>query len=445
MTDVRFAHAVARMSLLLTVLLGGVWRVAGAQDLDAMAALIRAGQAGEAYRQLAAAEETRAGDVEFDYLLGVAALESGQPARATLAFERVIALEPDHLGARLDMARANFALGQDQLARRQLEELRGMNPPPAAARAIEDYLAALDKRAQPTHWRGFIEAGGGYDSNANNSTSSDGVFVPALGVSVNLDATSTARSDLFFESRAGVEVRHVVNPRLTLRASATGSVRLYDDVTDLDSRDVSGFVGVDARVSRDTISAGVRYGRSKLDYVPYRDLLGLELEWRRPLDARTQVVSFLQKTGLRYQREVDKSSSSDLLLVGSGVQHALDERGRTVVSASVFGGVDDATRGRVDGDRAMAGVRFGAEHLLRDDVTVFVTGGAQFSNYEDANPIFLRERFDRLYDAGAGVQWRFMPQWSVQSQVAWSRNDSNIDIDTYSRTEIAVKLRRTFE
>src|SRR5450759_1837094 len=65
-------------------------------------ALMKAGRPADAYNLLEPLEFERSGEVRFDYLIGIAALDSGKPDKATLAFERVLAVNPNYAGARLD-------------------------------------------------------------------------------------------------------------------------------------------------------------------------------------------------------------------------------------------------------------------------------------------------------------------------------------------------------
>ena len=60
----------------------------------------------QAYDLLLPQEAARAGDPEFDYLLGVAALDSGDRERAVFALERVLAVQPNNHLARAEIARA---------------------------------------------------------------------------------------------------------------------------------------------------------------------------------------------------------------------------------------------------------------------------------------------------------------------------------------------------
>src|SRR4051812_25986551 len=78
--------------------------------------LLAAGNAKEAFATLDPLQATYAGQPEFDYLLGVAALDSGRIDDAIIAFERVLAVMPNHAGARMDLARAYYAAGAFDLA-----------------------------------------------------------------------------------------------------------------------------------------------------------------------------------------------------------------------------------------------------------------------------------------------------------------------------------------
>jgi len=83
---------------------------------DKAKGLLAAGKGAEAYQLLEPAESARAGNVEFDFLLGLAALESGQNTRAVFALERVLAMDPNNVRARAEIARAYLALGETQTA-----------------------------------------------------------------------------------------------------------------------------------------------------------------------------------------------------------------------------------------------------------------------------------------------------------------------------------------
>ena len=95
-------------------------------ELNAARALLVDGRAGEAFDRLSGAEFARSGEPEFDYVFGLAALASGRPAIATLAFERVLAVAPDYAAAHLDMGRAYYALGDLERAEQSFAVARSM-------------------------------------------------------------------------------------------------------------------------------------------------------------------------------------------------------------------------------------------------------------------------------------------------------------------------------
>lgn len=127
--------------------------------------LIKKGKPADAYALLKPLEFNRSGEARFDYLLGIAALDSGKPDKALLAFERVLAVDKDFTSARLDMARAYYQLGDLPRARIEFEEVIKQNPPEAARATIRKYLdkIVVQEQAKRPHIAGEIESTPGHD------------------------------------------------------------------------------------------------------------------------------------------------------------------------------------------------------------------------------------------------------------------------------------------
>ena len=62
-----------------------------------------------------------AGDPGFDYLLGIAAMDSGHLTHSIFAPERVLAVEPDNLLARAEIARVYLMLGEVRTSQQEFE------------------------------------------------------------------------------------------------------------------------------------------------------------------------------------------------------------------------------------------------------------------------------------------------------------------------------------
>jgi hypothetical protein len=111
--------------------------------IDRARRLLEQRQPRQAYEMLLPHEGARAGDPQFDYLLGIAATDAGVPERGVFAFERVLALRPDHHLARAEIARAFLLLGERDSARREFEIVRRQPVPAAVKEVIDHYLAAI--------------------------------------------------------------------------------------------------------------------------------------------------------------------------------------------------------------------------------------------------------------------------------------------------------------
>ena len=98
--------------------------------------LHRAGKAEEAYRLLLPLADRRAGDPDFDYALGLAAADSGHHGEAILAFQRVLAKNPNSAEARAEIARVYALSGDVDTARAVRHRVAGPHPARSGAPAL---------------------------------------------------------------------------------------------------------------------------------------------------------------------------------------------------------------------------------------------------------------------------------------------------------------------
>ena len=137
--------------------------------------LVRARQFRPAYRLLSPATDLYAGDTEFDYLLGIAALESGRPGEAVLALERVVVNDPDRLRARTELARAHYMLEQREIARHEFAAIAARQLPPGARKTLSrrlDSLTRVKNQPDPVYQVNAM-VGFGYDDHINVNTTTD--------------------------------------------------------------------------------------------------------------------------------------------------------------------------------------------------------------------------------------------------------------------------------
>lgn len=410
-----------------------------------------------AYQLLAPLDFEYSGTIRFDYLLGIAALDSGFPDKATLAFERVLAVDENFAGARLDLARAYYQLGDLARARTEFDAVLKQNPPEAARITIQKYLDAIqaNEQAQKTRITAYIEETLGRDSNINGATSQAQIVVPAFGnLMFTLDQGSLKTPSYYANIAGGAEVNHAANENWGLYAGADLRGRINSGRQQFNSLDLAAHGGVSYAFSSEVIRFGFIGDQYRLgaNVKPNRNTMGLTTEWRHSLSPSNQVTFFAQLTQNRFVDSSTKVQDHDLSLLGSSWMHVLGN-GKSVVYGSIFGGREaevapktllNPSGGRPDGNKAMSGMRVGAQFAMNETLDCFLGVGVQRGQYDKENQTFLAQRSDTSSDMSAGLIWHVNKKWSVRPQIALSRNQSNIPIYSYDRSDASVMMRHEF-
>jgi outer membrane protein len=439
------------MSALLATFCGGAAASDPDADMERARALLKEGKAADAYRLLEPEEFEYAGDVEFDTMLGIAALDGGKPDKATLAFERVLALEPDAAGVRLDMARAYFALGDYPRAREELTLAAAQNPPPAARTVIDHYLNAIAEREQKkrTAVTGYLESSLGIDTNI---TSVVGDFTNAVLATYNLAGFQPTGNAIRRESAivgvgGGLEVLHQASEALTLFANADLRHRGVIDASSYSSDQIDLRAGASYAVGANAWRAGL----SLQDYHQRTDVptanrrsVGVNAEWRRMLGAADQFSVLAAATRQRFPDIA--VNDVDTLAAGVGLLHLFDTPRKPLLYASLLGGEDDA-RNRLangaDNSKRFVSARLYGQLSAGDATDVFASVG--LTHREDRSA-FARSTMtqygnDRMLDLTLGWNWRPASRWTVRPQIMHAQNRSNVALSEYQRTEASVAVR----
>lgn len=426
--------------------------IAAPPDLAKAQALSASGQAGEAYTLLAAAEFEMAGNVDYDYQLGVAALDSGKPDKASLAFERVLAAQPGHYGARLDLARAYYALGDYERARGEFEQVMQQNPPALARTIIEQYLAAIANQLNPkTRATAYLEAALGHDSNVNVASSHSTMYIPIFGASFALAASNLATRDGYMSLGGGGEITVPLRRDLSLFVGLDGKKRTHFTENTYDTGSVDGRIGIHIGDDKNALRLALLKGGFYLDERFNRDTTGLTAEWRHLPDPRNQFSAFGQHARLRYDKDQYGSELSandvDQSIIGGGWLHALDDGGNAVLFGSAYTGLERCTEQvrRIDGDQDFTGIRAGGQARLNQSSSIFASLGYKYGSYSQRNLLFQAQRRDAQYDLNIGLNWTPARNWTVRPQISHTRNESNIAINDYQRTDISASVRYDFK
>lgn len=417
--------------------------------------LVKSGKAADAYKLLEPLEFEHSGETRFDYLIGIAALDSGKPDKAMLAFERALAVDPDFAAARLDMARAYYQLGDLSRAMTEFELTLKQNPSAAAQLTIQKYLDAISEQeaAKQIRATGYVEGTIGHDNNVNNSTGHSQIFVDALGANRTLDPTNVKTSDNYYGVAAGGEVTQSLNERWKLYAGADLKQRGNSSQKSFDTFSLDARAGVMLHTGENRLSASVLGEQYNLGDSHNHDTVGSNAEWRHVLSPSDQLNVFGQYAQYRFVDVVMQVNDFNQQAMGIGWLHMLTDGKSTMFGSFYHGTEKDVSTiitvatpngGRTDGAKRFSGLRIGGQAAVGDKTTLFVNAGGQVGEYSKVNPYFLRQRSDRQYDLTAGANWRWDKLLTLRPQLNYSKNNSNIAIYGYDRMDVSVTVRRDF-
>ncbi len=408
--------------------------------------LLLAGKAEEARALLAPRELDWSGAPAFDYLYGVAALDTGHPADAVFSLERVLAAQPDFDGARMELARAQFESGDLAAAREQFRYLASRQPPAEADRVIGRYLDAIDARAgvRGQRWSAFVETGAGYDSNANGSTSShtfggfdlDPVNVetdsPYFTLAGGVDHSTGFANGLASASGLRLDYRNNADAHFVDQAVASAATNLY-------------WSGGPWRAS-----GGVNGFYGWLDGDPHESYLGLNAGAGRLLGDVWEIGARVSAGPLRYHQDALETLDVDRYLGALTLTRYHAGTAGARVALSLIGGRDDATEDASLFGNDKLGARLAANWPLGANFGLYTEAGYLASDYDDGAGFFdgsgLTHREDDQYTALVSANVENWPAagWTVTPHVRYVRNDSTISLYEYDRWEAGFVLTRDF-
>jgi outer membrane protein len=422
---------------------------------------LAAGNPKQAYMMLIAEQDKFGGDPEFDYLLGVAALDSGKVDDAIIAFERVLAKSPKNAGAQLDLGRAYFTAGSFDLAEATFLVLRRSNPPPNAMLAINRYLEAIKARKQKTarSIMAWGETSLGYDTNLTGVPNDFSAAVASSFNLIGIDPTgnSIKRKAPYLGAAIGADIEQPLSRNWSALLTGELRGRAYRKESDFNSlfgelRGGAGWTGGDHQFR---LLVGGSYfsqeAQAPGEPKPTNDRRGLSAnaDYRLAISQNQQINFGLTGAQTRFPKNDIEDINS--IVFTSGWTKTFEGNGSPVVQLSGFFGNDKAVRkladDAADKSKRVGGLRAFAQYSLTEKLALFNSTGYTLRNDQSGFARATEIEFgrDKLFDTTLGVNWRFKPSCNMRAQWFFSKNASNIAIYDYTRSEISSNIRCNFE
>ena len=261
----------------------------GAADLAMARALIRQGRFAEALGVLRPQTRGREIDPNVLFLIGLAAVGAAQRPgvaqadrealldEAIASFRAMLVDRPGLVRVRLELARAFFLKGEDNLSRRHFEHVLAGNPPQPVAYNVRRFLSQIRARRRWSLHTGFALAP---DTNIGATSDESIIYIDIGGqrLPFRRDAEELTTSGIGLSLWTGGEYQYPLDEGLRLRAGANVSRREYGG-SRFDQTFVSGHAGPRWLLGRNTeasVLASVqrRWSAGVQDH----DLLGVRIE-----------------------------------------------------------------------------------------------------------------------------------------------------------------------
>lgn len=393
-----------------------------------------------AYDLLSPHELELAGNPDFDYLLGTAALDSGKPDLAIFALERVLEDKPAFAGARLELARAYFAVGDNESARYHFDYLRGQNPPPNVQQAITSYLRTIDRVAaayKPIHLPHFA-TGFGWDSNANASTAVE----QFLGFV--LDGNNVESDSPYYFATVGDYYSHPLSRELKMVLTGSLGQRNYPDASFVDSTDVSGNVALEWNFGDTKVTPSVGVALNWLDGDDNLDRYISDLAISHSPTEDWKLLAGVTAAAHRFSDalEVQDVNVYNLRI---GAEHYLNPARAGVVSATAMVGTDSVRDSESPFDNDRWALLLRGSQLIAPRLLLSLDAG--FKNTDFNSRFFGQEREDKQWNATLSLHLFNWPgqSWRMVGRIGYTDVDSDLDLYTYDRTEVGLTFHRAFE
>ncbi|MDQ8036612.1 MAG: tetratricopeptide repeat protein [Pedobacter sp.] len=395
-----------------------------------------------AYELLAPQEDERAGDPDYDYLLGLAALESGEASAAAFAFERCLSVDPKNGPCRVQMARAHLALGENSSARLELETVQQTSPPAEVQALVAQYLGALTSHEadQKRHIGAYAQIGLGYDSNVSSTTPETQIALPAFGgLPFLLSGVSTQESDSFRQVEAGANFEYSLDPAWALIGDASVNSRSYDDIDVFNTLVGAVAVGASYQAGPHALIAKLQTETYQLDHDPFRNLYGLLTQYQYAFSDMAAISGYAQGSRLDYHSP--GTPNSDRYTLGGGYSSAFNANLSPTLYVGLYGG-QELSDGELDSlSQDFYGLRLGGSLGLASNMRLTGSLSIEQRKFGGPDPLFLETREDTGTDLSVGLVYKIDRNFSVKPTYSYSNNHSNIVLSDYDRHLVSIDFR----
>lgn len=405
--------------------------------LGVAAQLLNGGDAATAHDVIQALEAVTGPGPISAALQGRVLLALDRPRDAAVRLREALNQDPSLAVARLDLAAALVAMGEDEQAATEARRALASPLPPLVADRAARWLASLEGEAT---WRANLSVALVPDSNVNAAPAADTVTL--LGLPFRLEDTAQRRTGVGLEVTPSVRGRWRATDRATLHAAANLHHVDYEgglfDRSTLSLRAGPSWTMDVGVLSLEVLGVQRWYGGEA-----WRQDLGGRLGFNRQISPRTGVGGSVDVLNLKHDRLVGRDGLRVAATLGAGR--------RVLPSLAV----------RLSGTLATQDARLRFLAFQEESVTLGATWDAAVlwpglvlnadadaaqRRFRDPDPFLSTPRRDESVGGGVMLSLRDwpVPGWVPSVGVRLLRQWSNDPLYDYARQQVRLGLRRDF-
>lgn len=382
-----------------------------------------------------------AGSRDFDYLLGVAALESRLPGEAVTALERVLTLYPDDVPARTDIVRAYLMLKEHQSAEQALRQLMDTaDLPDEAQLQIQHYLDIIARQnaSQDRRWRVGLDLQIGHDDNVNVG-SSHARWIIDDGKALTPLPGNQPQGSPYLDLAASLTHLLPLAESLEWSNSLQLGQRLNTRMHPQDMGSIGGATGLAWTQGAHRISGALNLQQMLLDQHRFRRATGLIGQWQYQPSQTTQLGAYSQYFRLDFRNQPFRDAHRGIL--GMTAARVLKSTTGSVLLINPYLGRENTRHGTPTLDFRLAGLRLGYQHNLGTDWRANLGLQWEERRHRGSDPLFGKSRHDRQLDLRLGLERPLDRQLSLVPQIAYTRNHSTLAPNEFRRVQVSVGVQ----
>jgi len=389
----------------------------------------------EAVSLLESKMNEQAGNLQYDYLLGRAALEDNKANLAIFALERAVMVAPKEDVARFTLAKAYDAVGEVKQASNELSYIIKTSNKPNIKSMSQAYLSRIQNR-HALNYQLILEAGLGNDSNVNSATHKSDFL--GIDLSDNSQATSSTLSTAKIQTL----LNYSPNKKLHFNAGADYYQFDYPDAEFVNTNGLALNTGISYKFTQSIQEKlQLQLNKTEVNKQFNNQQSVVQFTHQQMFTASNSISASLRAANISY---AEAFSIKDTYNYSAGLQYLFKDRLQSkdslYTSFSVISGMDDPIASESPYKRKYTGANTNVLLAHHHGKVNFLAAFSYINSSYD-NDFFGKSREDNNSRVSLKLNIRVNPRWTIGPSLSYVRNHSSIDLYDYRRSQASLVVR----